>query len=51
MAVREFKKASGFMFKVDSNVHSAEYISECVKKFEEVKDAPAKKTTKKKGDK
>ena len=49
--VRKFKKPNGVIFKTDSNVHSAEYISECVKKFEEVKDASAKKTTKKKGDK
>ena len=49
--VRKFKKPSGVIFKTDSNVHSAEYISECAKKFEEVKDASSKKTTKKKGGK
>ena len=49
--VRKFKKPNGVIFKTDSNVQSAEYISECVKKFEEVKDASAKKAYKKKGDK
>ena len=46
MAVREFKKPSGFIFKVDSNVHSAGYIASCESKFEEVKKE-VKKSTKK----
>ena len=48
--VRKFKKPSGFIFKTDSKVHSKEYIAQCVKSFEEVKDV-AKKVVKKKGDK
>ena len=49
--VRKFKKPSGIFIKTDSSVHSKEYIAECAKKFEEVKDAPVKKSSKKKGDK
>ena len=53
MAVREFKKPSGFIFKVDSNVHSAEYIASCESNFEEVKKEvkKVKKESKKKGGK
>ena len=50
MAVREFKKPSGIIFKVDSNVHSAEYIASCESNFEEVKKE-VKKESKKKGGK
>ena len=41
--IREFKKPGGMIIKTDSNVHSKEYIAECAKKFEEVKDTPVKK--------
>ena len=48
--VRKFKKPSGVIIKTDSKVHNKEYIAECAKKFEEIKDVP-KKVAKKKGDK
>jgi len=43
LMIREFKKPGGMIIKTDSNVHSKEYIAECAKKFEEVKDTPVKK--------
>ncbi len=49
--VRKFKKPNGIIIKTDSKVHSKEYIAHCAKSFEELKDKPVKKATKKKGDK
>ena len=48
--IKKFKKPGGIIIKTDSKVHSKEYIAECVKKFEEIKETP-KKVVKKKGDK
>tara|TARA_Y100001938_G_scaffold149522_1_gene236639 strand:- start:424 stop:585 length:162 start_codon:yes stop_codon:yes gene_type:complete len=52
--VKKFKKPSGYVVVYDSKVHSAEYLKNLEKNFEEVKDAPKKvekKPSKKKGDK
>ena len=46
--LRKFKKPNGFIIKTDSNVHSEEYIKNCAKIFEEVKNKTTKKITNKK---
>ena len=46
--LRKFKKPNGFIVKTDSNVHSEEYIKNCAKMFDEIKETSSKKYTKKK---
>ena len=45
--VKKFKKPNGFVVVYDSNVHSAEYLSNLVSKFQEVKKEKPKKISKK----
>ena len=44
--VRKFKKPSGMIIKTDSNVHSKEYIANCAKMFDEIKEIKKKETKK-----